>query len=389
MASESTSSQQSSHLSPSSKVNFKCEDGIIAYNNAVALLEHPNVLYNPMLSFLSNCCISTALTRQPSTTYVEYLEEFWYTEECDKPLTIAQDEFISTIGLPICKDVVPLPPKETPEQSLILSSEKVNADDGADKSLSRTIVQPVRVILPKKQVAKTQHAKEPVTTADATKSLGASKSAEEQVLYQIVEEEVKDVGTSDDYDVIDITPKDDEEGDASDSGLRSMPDDDLASLIVFETSNSVDDDFKEGTAKTFHASADMPVQSDPLGPLHEELCILHTKIDKGSERPSSSDVQQTLKDQLPNILLKPMNREFNTFNTLESHRFVLLQKELRKIIKTKMGKSVKENVRKGMSFVSDQLASVQSSIATNSQHVFDLRQAFYDMNFLLESAEVF
>ncbi|GKB29655.1 hypothetical protein Tco_0869056, partial [Tanacetum coccineum] len=145
-------------------------------------------------------------------------------------------------------------------KSLTLSSKKVNADDGADKSLSRTTVQPVRVILPKKQVAETQHAKEPVTTADATKSLGASESTEEQVLDQIVEEEVKDAGlesledgsqrsTSDNYDVINITPKDDEEGDASDSGLLSMPDDDLASLIGFETLNSVDDDFKEGIAK--------------------------------------------------------------------------------------------------------------------------------------------
>ncbi|GJS45128.1 retrovirus-related pol polyprotein from transposon TNT 1-94 [Tanacetum coccineum] len=32
---------------------------------------------------------------------------------CEKPLTIIQDEFISAIGLPICKDDVPLPPKET------------------------------------------------------------------------------------------------------------------------------------------------------------------------------------------------------------------------------------------------------------------------------------
>ncbi|GJZ55956.1 hypothetical protein Tco_0611149 [Tanacetum coccineum] len=42
MASESTSLQQSQHLAPSSKVNFKCEDGIIAFNNAIALREHPN-----------------------------------------------------------------------------------------------------------------------------------------------------------------------------------------------------------------------------------------------------------------------------------------------------------------------------------------------------------
>ncbi|GJR16140.1 hypothetical protein Tco_0798792 [Tanacetum coccineum] len=127
MASESTSSQQEQQLTPSSKVNFKCDDGIIAFNNVVALLEHPNESYRPMLSFLSNCCISKALTLQPSAIYVEYLRDFWYTAEvdeatktisfslswCDKPLTFTQDEFISAIGLPICKDVVPLPPKET------------------------------------------------------------------------------------------------------------------------------------------------------------------------------------------------------------------------------------------------------------------------------------
>ncbi|GKE66488.1 hypothetical protein Tco_1520649, partial [Tanacetum coccineum] len=50
------------------------------------------------------------------------------------------------------------------EQSLILSFEKVNIDDGADKSLSRT-----------------SHAEEIKATTDATQSLGASESAEDQV----------------------------------------------------------------------------------------------------------------------------------------------------------------------------------------------------------------
>ncbi|GJZ55928.1 hypothetical protein Tco_0611121 [Tanacetum coccineum] len=63
-----------------------------------------------------------------------------------------------------------------------------------------------------------------------------------------------------------------------------------------------------------------------------------------------------------------MNKQFNTFNTLESHRFVHLEKELSKVIKMKLGKSVKARVRSGMQFVSDRLASVQSTIATNSQH---------------------
>nr|GFC79281.1 hypothetical protein [Tanacetum cinerariifolium] len=88
-------------------------------------------------------------------------------------------------------------------------SREVKADDTSDKSLSRAFVQPVtqlkastdikikknrippsfklkspykvRVILPKKQVAKTQHAEVTLSTADATKSLVASKLAEEQV----------------------------------------------------------------------------------------------------------------------------------------------------------------------------------------------------------------
>ncbi|GKG29806.1 hypothetical protein Tco_0419704, partial [Tanacetum coccineum] len=85
---------------------------------------------------------------------------------------------------------------------------EVNADDTADKSLSRASMQPViqskttndlktkkkkippssipkspykvRVILSKKQVAKTHHTEVTVATVDATKSLEASKLAEEQ-----------------------------------------------------------------------------------------------------------------------------------------------------------------------------------------------------------------
>ncbi|GKC14424.1 retrovirus-related pol polyprotein from transposon TNT 1-94 [Tanacetum coccineum] len=130
---------------------------------------------------------------------------------CDKPLSFTQDEFISAIGLPICKDVVPLPPKET---SLIPPSGEVNADDTSDKALSRASVQPVtqlkaptdlktkrkrippsfkpkspykvRVILPKKQVTETQHAEVTVATADDTKSLVAFELAEEQVNQPLV-----------------------------------------------------------------------------------------------------------------------------------------------------------------------------------------------------------
>nr|GEX34272.1 copia protein [Tanacetum cinerariifolium] len=75
----------------------------------------------------------------------------------DKPLSFNQDEFISAIGLPICKDTVPIPPNETvraglatlaklfekPEQTLLPSSGEVNSDDTTDKSMSRATVQPI------------------------------------------------------------------------------------------------------------------------------------------------------------------------------------------------------------------------------------------------------
>ncbi|GJW30222.1 hypothetical protein Tco_0047097 [Tanacetum coccineum] len=236
MASESTSSQQSQQLIPSSKVNFK------------------------------------ALTLQPFAMYAKYLKEFWYTVEVeddtktitfllswwDKPLSFTQDEFVSTIGLPICKNAILLPPTEIvraglvtlglfdkdkptlssivlvnssplkmnndltlvkphtiiaasfqkplasevpltshmlkvaklsegPEQSLIPPSRDVNVDDTADKSLPRTTMQlvtqpkaPTDWMTKKRRIPSSSKPKSPnKATADATKSL-ASESAEEQ-----------------------------------------------------------------------------------------------------------------------------------------------------------------------------------------------------------------
>ncbi|GJX32713.1 hypothetical protein Tco_0242568 [Tanacetum coccineum] len=61
MASESTSSQQSSQLSPSSNVNFKCEDGIIAFNNAVQRIENTA----KMMIFMCHVAHSVGDTWQP------------------------------------------------------------------------------------------------------------------------------------------------------------------------------------------------------------------------------------------------------------------------------------------------------------------------------------
>ncbi|GJU40063.1 hypothetical protein Tco_1193020 [Tanacetum coccineum] len=126
MSSESTSSQTHQLLTPPSKVNFKHNNCIITFNNVVALLEHSNPLYHHMLSFLSNCSISIALTKEPSAMYVEYLKDFWYTAEVDdatKDILFSLSPFenrlsftrndLSAIGLTDSETVVPLPSKGT------------------------------------------------------------------------------------------------------------------------------------------------------------------------------------------------------------------------------------------------------------------------------------
>nr|GEX08865.1 hypothetical protein [Tanacetum cinerariifolium] len=235
------------------------------------------------------------------------------------------------ISLPIYKDVVPLPPKETvrdglatlaklykePEQSLIPPSGEVNADDTVDKSLSKASMQfitqskaptdlktkhkiitpsykpksphKVRAILPKKQVAKTQHAEVTVATANATNSLEAyvlvldqnvkekddefvaiEEVAEEQslelpIVEQLLNEAdklnkavqetpkspydtqskikvVKSFFTSHISELKDQTMHDSEEiadiHKGSESDLQSMPDDDLGFVLGFYTTDS-------------------------------------------------------------------------------------------------------------------------------------------------------
>ncbi|GJX11394.1 hypothetical protein Tco_0201253 [Tanacetum coccineum] len=210
MSSESTSSgTPRCLLTPSSKVKFQHHESIIAYNNVVALLEHHEPLFKPMLSFLSNCSICTALTKEPSAMYVEYLKDFWYTAKVDdatkdisfslslfeNQLSFTRFDFLTAIGLTDSKTVMPLPPKGTikaglatlassfqtpsvsevsltshmlkvaklskePDEYLILPSKEVNAKESPDKSQSGTNVQPLSLI-PKHQLLRNLRRRKP------------------------------------------------------------------------------------------------------------------------------------------------------------------------------------------------------------------------------------
>ncbi|GJZ82555.1 hypothetical protein Tco_0647728 [Tanacetum coccineum] len=346
---------------------------------------------------------------------------------------------------------------EESEQSLLPPSKEVNADDIADKSLSRAFVQPVteskattdlktkkkkippsskpkspykvRVILPNKQVTKTQHAEVTVATADATKSLKASELAKEQgnqpstveakkVLDQNVEKDdefmameevaeeqsleiptveqlldeanklnkavqetlespydteseikvVKSFFTSHISELKDQTMHDSEEiadfHEGSDSDLQSMTDDDLRSVSGFYTIDSKENAVSksDNIFKDDHASAEHLSLSDHMDHICEEVISLYSRLgdmESSIELPHvEAQVQKNLQAQLPTLHLKPMYKEINAFNKLESQRFVILQKEL-------------------------------NTMATNSQHVQDLRVMFHDIVSLLEVVEIF
>nr|GEW69973.1 hypothetical protein [Tanacetum cinerariifolium] len=279
-------------------------------------------------------------------------------EKQDKPLSFTQDEFISTISLPIYKDTIPPPPKEI----RIPPSSK-------PKSLHK-----VRVILLKKKVAETQHADVIVATVDATKSLVASKLAEEQrnqpsateaemvIVFQVKGTASNRSQTSlgesgevkgyprpnresksllDEDDKLNKTVQETPENpydtkseikvvksfltnhvsklhDISDFDLQSMPDDDLRSVSGFEVADS-DDNHENKVSKSNHifqddnASTERLSLPDHMDHICEEVSSLQSKLgdmessivhqifaEIGSSLPAL--VTTTLKEQIPGLL---------------------------------------------------------------------------------------
>ncbi|GKC98451.1 hypothetical protein Tco_1168726 [Tanacetum coccineum] len=84
-----------------------------------------------------------------------------------------------------------------------------------------------------------------------------------------------------------------------------------------------------------------------------------------------AQVHQTLEEQLDSLIYKPMNKQFHAFNKLKSQRFVHLEKELSKRIKTKLSKSARERVRTGMQYVNNKLSFVQDAITHNTQEKWE------------------
>ncbi|GJS35680.1 retrovirus-related pol polyprotein from transposon TNT 1-94 [Tanacetum coccineum] len=309
-----------------------------------------------------------------------------------------------------------------PEESLILSFEEVNAEEFADKSQSISTSSPPTTHL--------QQTKEFVVTADATKSLDASKLAEvqgiqphtadaEKVLDQIVkEEEVAEehllviptneadpaVATNISFmgsGPIDMTL----DNVVSSSKLSSMPDDDLHYVSAFDTVKSGDDEdmadsehiVKEGTTDTFlNASTKYHNLSGHLDHVCEEVSNLHSKI-VDMESSILQSVSDQIKDHVPTLISNALQAQLPGLLTdalkeclpsiLQDSLPTQLRKALTSVLQYEMGQSVTSKVRSGMQEVRDDLNSQRKSLGKLCLEVQSMQNQLYVIQGLLQSAE--
>nr|GEW70405.1 hypothetical protein [Tanacetum cinerariifolium] len=158
----------------------------------------------------------------------------------------------------------------------------------------------------------------------------------------------------------------------TDSDLHSIPDDEVVSISGFRT----DDSNEERTEFTKPKVADKLEESVP-DLIAESLKVTLPDL-----------ISESMKLAIPEIIaesvnktIKPMNRQFNTFNKLKSSRFVTLQQELGKVLRTKMGYFIRMKVIKGMK---EEEQPPKNNIMENAQGSIHLYKNYQVLNKLFE-----
>ncbi|GKC05893.1 hypothetical protein Tco_0997503 [Tanacetum coccineum] len=338
MASESSSQKQ---LTRAKNVHFEVDDGVINFNNRIALLDSQNTSYHLMLQFIKNSCIFVALTKQLSAYYPKLLQEFWYTAEADavmktisftlscfdKPLSFDLGVFSSVIRLNLSENCISVPPKETMNGGLAtlgLFDEKhphLSSTDLINSSLVR-INHHFKPTF-ENEVALTAHIYKVVAlspspikslippsravNADDTGDKSSSGTSMQPVLDQNVQDEVKESfgiyrGFATISSSLSIHQEEDHTADTENitflgSGPIGMELDDSDSDIAANLNTSL----VGGDDYNLNASVDVPALSDPLSHLRKELHILSTKVDQ-LELNISMKVSEDIKSSVPLIV---------------------------------------------------------------------------------------
>nr|GEV26485.1 retrovirus-related Pol polyprotein from transposon TNT 1-94 [Tanacetum cinerariifolium] len=229
-----------------------------------------------------------------------------------------------------------------PEQSLIPPSGEVNADDTADKSLSRAFEQPVtrskaptNLKTKKKKIPPSSQPKYPYKSLEdfelaedqgnQPSTAEAKKEPEKIVEIEDAEDHSMEIPTVE-------QPLDEIMHDSNGSSdYESMLEDDLRSISGFEYVDSEDTQGNDvshcdHTFPNHNASAEHLSLPDLLDHICEEVSSLHSKLEKQTK--------------LNKRVVKHLNRHFNIFHVTQSDRFVKLETKLSKMLKSDMGKSV-------------------------------------------------
>ncbi|GJS46601.1 hypothetical protein Tco_0596722 [Tanacetum coccineum] len=97
-------------------------------------------------------------------------------------------------------------------------------------------------------------------------------------------------------------------------------------------------------------------------------------------------VKKTLKAQVPDLILKPLNKELNALNTLENNRTVDLRKKLTKVINTKVGESIQHRVRREVKVVKAFLKYYIMQLDKNDVNLRELFNMIRDLVVLIDTA---
>ncbi|GJZ36374.1 hypothetical protein Tco_0582565 [Tanacetum coccineum] len=163
---------------------------------------------------------------------------------------------------------------------------------------------------------------------------------------------------------------------------------------------------------TLDAFANKNVDSDPLGHLCKEISSLTSKVQhlESSITQQVADkleesvpdlvaealkatlpelLSESLKNVMPQIVAESVKQTIKKSIKKSIPKFFVLQKELSKVLRIKMGTSIRKKVRKGMEEVRDKIKYCTEKIDKNSIHMTDLVNLIRDMGYLLDSALVF
>ncbi|GJU61114.1 hypothetical protein Tco_1238880 [Tanacetum coccineum] len=297
MASASSSKQQPKKLTPASNVHFEVEDASSfkpTFENEVPLTAH--------------MCKVAKLSPEPIKSLIQPSGDVIADDTADKS---SSGTFMEPVTQPKAKTDKKLRRKKIPASS----------DPKTSKFVRESTSTP--------QVADTQQTKETVVTVNATQSLEASESAQDQgnqpqtidakTADHVMEEEDHDkginsgivsMGDTDDEDQITfLGPVCDEIDklvkEPTDFDLHSMPDDEVESISGFEAADSNEEETGNTADNILDKIDDLKASadntSDPLGHLQTDISSLSNKVEN-LESSLSKTVSSKLEESVPRMV---------------------------------------------------------------------------------------